>query len=32
MDGRSIVNYGIFGVSGRDNGKILAKQNALFGQ
>ena len=25
MDGRSIVNYGIFGVSGRDNGKILAK-------
>lgn len=26
MDGsRSIVNYGIFGVSGRDNGKILQK-------
>ena len=23
IDGRSIVNYGIFGVSGRDNGKIL---------
>jgi len=32
LDGRSIVNYGIFGVSGRDNGKILQKQNQLFGK
>jgi len=31
LDGRSIVNYGIFGVSGRDNTKIFKKQNALFG-
>jgi len=31
LDGRSIINYGIFGVAGRDNGKILAKQNLLFG-
>ena len=23
LDNRSIINYGIFGVSGRDNGKIL---------
>ena len=23
LDGRSIINYGIFGVAGRDNGKIL---------
>lgn len=27
LDNRSIINYGIFGVSGRDNGKILQKQN-----
>ena len=27
LDGRSIINYGIFGVSGRDNAKILTKQN-----
>ena len=27
LDNRSVINYGIFGVSGRDNGKILAKQN-----
>jgi dual specificity tyrosine-phosphorylation-regulated kinase 2/3/4 len=25
VDGRSIVNYGLFGVAGRDNMKILAK-------
>ena len=25
LDGRSVINYGIFGVSGRDNGKILQK-------
>ena len=25
LDNRSIINYGIFGVSGRDNGKILQK-------
>ena len=31
LDGRSIINYGIFGVAGRDNGKILAKQNQIFG-
>ena len=24
-DGRSLVNYGIFGVSGRDNSRILKK-------
>lgn len=27
MEGRSIINYGMFGVAGRDNGKILNKQN-----
>ena len=31
MDGRSMINYGIFGVSGRDNAKILQKQSAIFG-
>ena len=31
MDGRSMINYGIFGVSGRDNAKILQKQSLLFG-
>ena len=31
LDNRSIINYGIFGVSGRDNGKILQKQNQIFG-
>jgi dual specificity tyrosine-phosphorylation-regulated kinase 2/3/4 len=25
-EGRSIVNYGLFGVAGRDNQKILVKQ------
>ena len=33
MDGQhSVVNVGIFGVSGRDNTKILQKQSQLFGQ
>jgi dual specificity tyrosine-phosphorylation-regulated kinase 2/3/4 len=32
LDNRSIINYGIFGVSGRDNNKILQKQNLIFGQ
>lgn len=31
LDGRSVINYGIFGVAGRDNGKILAKMNQIFG-
>jgi dual specificity tyrosine-phosphorylation-regulated kinase 2/3/4 len=31
LDGRSVVNFGIFGVAGRDNSKILNKQNQLFG-
>ena len=31
LDNKSVINYGIFGVSGRDNGKILAKQNQIFG-
>ncbi len=26
VEGRSVVNYGLFGVAGRDNGKILKKQ------
>lgn len=26
FDARSIVNYGLFGVAGRDNTKILMKQ------
>ena len=30
LDGRSVINFGIFGVAGRDNGKILAKQNQIF--
>lgn len=25
-EGRSIINYGLFGVAGRDNLKILSKQ------
>lgn len=32
LDGRSIVNYGLFGVAGRDNAKILARQQQLLGQ
>lgn len=31
QDGRSIVNLGLFGVAGRDNTKILTKQNQLMG-
>jgi serine/threonine protein kinase len=31
LDGRSITNFGLFGVSGRDNQKILVKQNQLLG-
>ena len=30
-DGRSIVNFGLFGVAGRDNGKILKKQTEVMG-
>ena len=26
LDGRQIINYGLFGVQGRDNAKILQKQ------
>jgi dual specificity tyrosine-phosphorylation-regulated kinase 2/3/4 len=29
LDGRSILNYGLFGVAGRDNTKILIKQQQL---
>lgn len=29
FDARSIVNYGLFGVAGRDNTKILIKQQQL---
>ncbi len=29
IDGKSIINYGLFGVSGRDNGKIMKKQEQL---
>jgi len=32
LDGRSIINYGLFGVAGRDNSKILNKQQQLLGQ
>jgi hypothetical protein len=28
-DGRSIINYGMFGVAGRDNAKILQKQQTI---
>lgn len=30
-DGRSIVNFGLFGVAGRDNAKILKKQTEVMG-
>ena len=30
IGGHSIINYGLFGVSGRDNSKILSKQQQLF--
>lgn len=32
LEGRSIINYGLFGVAGRDNMKILNKQNQVLGQ
>ena len=31
LENRSIINYGLFGVAGRDNAKILNKQNQLIG-
>ena len=31
LEGRSIINYGLFGVAGRDNAKILHKQQQLMG-
>ena len=32
IDNRSIINTGLFGVAGRDNGKILKKQLEILGQ
>ena len=32
LDGHSRINMGLFGVAGRDNAKIMTKQNQLFGQ
>ena len=32
MDGHSRINYGLFGVAGRDNAKIMLKQNELLGR
>jgi dual specificity tyrosine-phosphorylation-regulated kinase 2/3/4 len=29
LENRSIINYGMFGVAGRDNQKILVKQQQL---
>ena len=31
VDGRNIMNYGVFGVTGRDNAKILVKQQQVLG-
>lgn len=31
LDGRSIINYGLFGVAGRDHSKILRKQLEILG-
>ena len=31
LDGQSRINMGLFGVAGRDNAKILTKQNQYFG-
>lgn len=31
QDGRSIINYGMFGVAGRDHAKILKKQYEVMG-
>lgn len=32
LDKRSVVNHGLFGVAGRDNAKIYAKQTQVMGQ
>ena len=32
LDGHSKINYGLFGVAGRDNAKIMVKQNELIGR
>ena len=32
VDGHSRINVGLFGVAGRDNTKIMSRQNQLFGQ
>ena len=32
LDGHSRINYGLFGVAGRDNAKIMNKQNELLGR
>lgn len=31
LDGFSKINYGLFGVAGRDNAKIMNKQNQIIG-
>ena len=31
LEGQSRINMGLFGVAGRDNLKIMTKQNQLFG-
>ena len=31
MDGHSRINVGLFGVAGRDNAKIMTRQNQLLG-
>lgn len=31
LDKRSVINYGLFGVAGRDNSKILKKQLEILG-
>ena len=31
LEGQSKINMGLFGVAGRDNAKIMTKQNQLFG-
>lgn len=31
LDGQTRINMGLFGVAGRDNAKIMTKQNQLFG-
>ena len=32
LEGYSVINYGLFGVAGRDNMKILNKQQQILGQ